>query len=124
MKHPVLKVFAEHPELMTEHVRAYVDMFSADLGTVWKSAARRMMLNLLAAMGLLLALIFAGVAVMLGVVLPLATSDVRFLWMVPACPLLLTGLCLVMRSPVELKGLKQTRQDLIADIERISKGAA
>jgi hypothetical protein len=87
--HPLLRLVLQRPDLMVEHASAYAalaaDEGSAALGRVLRQRAWQ----LLAALCLAIALVLAGVSLLLWAALPVVAVGLRWvMFAVPAVPLL------------------------------------
>lgn len=67
MAHPILSVLIARPELVVEHIAGYAALVQEEASALGTALARHAVAWVLAALGLLVFLITAGVAVMLGV---------------------------------------------------------
>ncbi|MEJ8836714.1 hypothetical protein [Ramlibacter sp. AN1133] len=67
MAHPILSVLVARPDLVVEHVAGYAELVREEASALGTQLARRAIAGVLAAVGLLVGLTTAGVAVMLGV---------------------------------------------------------
>ena len=89
MLHPLFSTAVHRPDLVVDHVTAYAALLQAEArsaGTAWMS---RLLARLLVAVGALLTLVFAGVALMLGLLLD------QFHWVLLAVPGACAGLTLL-----------------------------
>lgn len=66
--HPIFSVLITRPELVMDHVAGYAALVQEEASTVGVAVARRLVAWAVAAVALLVFLILAGVAVMLGAV--------------------------------------------------------
>jgi hypothetical protein len=92
MLHPLFSTAVHRPDLVVDHVTAYAALLQAEArsaGTAWMS---RLLARLLVAVGALLTLVFAGVALMLGLLLD------QFHWVLLAVPGTCAGLTLLAYS--------------------------
>src|SRR6059058_1543823 len=97
MVHPIFSVLITRPELVMDHVAGYAALAQEEASTVGVQVARRAVAWGAAAVGLLIFLILAGVACMIG-----ATSEYHWaLVVVPAVPLVVAVVAfLVARKPL------------------------
>ena len=65
MFHPLLKLLARRPDLLADHLDAYADLASAQVRATRRALATRALLVALAGLGALLALLLAGMALLL-----------------------------------------------------------
>ncbi len=116
--HPLLKLLANQPHLLAEHAQAYAELVVAELPRVSSAWKRQLLLKALALLGLLVALVLAGIALMLWAALPMPSMPLP--WLLMAVPLLpVTGAigCLVAaRGGVERKLLADLQQQVHADL--------
>ena len=66
MLHPIFSVLIRRPELVMDHVAGYASLVQEEASTVGKELAKRAVAWGVAAFAMLLFLVFAGVALMLG----------------------------------------------------------
>jgi len=108
MLHPLFSTAVHRPDLVVDHVTAYAALLQAEArsaGTAWMS---RLLAWLLVAMGTLLSLVLAGVALMLGLLLD------QFHWVLLAVPGACVGLTLLAYSRANRAVLTATFTDLKA----------
>jgi hypothetical protein len=67
MIHPIFSVLINRPELVMDHVAGYAALVQEEASSVGAEVAKRAIAWGVAVMGLLVCLVLAGVAVMLGV---------------------------------------------------------
>jgi hypothetical protein len=113
MMHPLLSVAITRPELVVDHLAGYAALVRQETSTLAVELARRAMAAVVAAVGLLVFLITAGVAVMLGVMLD------EFAWVlvaVPGAAFLLSVLAWTMaRRRLPVAAFAELRTQLDAD---------
>lgn len=80
MLHPIISVLINRPELVVDHVAGYAALVQEEASSVGGEVAKRAMAWAAVAVGLLVFLVLAGVAVMLGVM-----QD-EFHWILVAAP--------------------------------------
>ena len=80
MLHPIISVLINRPELVMDHVAGYAALVQEEASSVGGEVAKRAMAWAVVAVGLLVFLVLAGVAVMLGVM-----QD-EFHWILVAAP--------------------------------------
>ena len=116
--HPLLNVIATRPQLLAEHAQAYAELVAAEFPRATAAWKRQALLNGLALLGLLAALLLGGVALMLWAALPLSSMPTP--WLLIAVPLLpaLAGMACLMaaRSGIEANLLGDLRQQVSADL--------
>jgi hypothetical protein len=94
---PLLRLIATQPHLLATHAESYARMFGKEIGATGATLRRRMVLGGFVLVLLLLALIFAGVALMLWAALPpIQTNLAWVLLLVPGIPLVLALLFFIM----------------------------
>lgn len=80
MLHPLISTLVHRPDLVMDHVSAYAALLHAEATVAGSHALQRAMAWSLVAAGLLLCLVFTGVALMLGLML------MQFHWVLVAVP--------------------------------------
>lgn len=117
MVHPIFSVLITRPELVMEHVAGYAALAQEEASTVGVQVARRAAAWGAVVIGLLLALIFAGVAVMLGAV----TGEFHWaLVIVPAVPgAIAVAAFFFAREPLPSKAFGELRAQLDADTQAL-----
>jgi uncharacterized membrane protein YqjE len=118
MLHPIFSVLIHRPELVLDHVAGYAALVRDEAATVGADVARRAIAWGVAALCLLVFLVLAGVAVMLG------AMHGQFHWLllaVPAVPLALGGIAVAMALQQRLpaKAFAELRQQLDADAQAL-----
>jgi hypothetical protein len=120
MLHPVFTTLIKRPDLVADHVTAYVELVQQEatgLGADW---VQRGLAWAMAAFGAVLFLMLAGVALMLGAVL-------QFHWMlltVPGAVLLLTLVALARaRTPQREERFKELKAQLQSDAQALREAA-
>lgn len=86
MMHPLLHLILTQPQLLADHVEAYAELVGADIGAASSLWKKRAMLHALALCCLGVAVVLAGVALMLWAVIP--ATGIQALWTLIATPLL------------------------------------
>lgn len=87
MLKPLLKIAFRSPGLLVDHVDAYMDLAERDLHDWRNRLTQRLLLWAVSGAGLLLAVMFAGVALMIWA----ATDRMHWLlWLVPVLPAMLS----------------------------------
>jgi uncharacterized membrane protein YqjE len=122
MVHPIFSVLITRPELVMDHVAGYAALVQEEASTVGVQVARRASAWAVAALGLLLFLILAGVACMIA-----ATSAFHWaLVAVPAVPLAFAiAAFFVARKPLPSNAFTELRAQLDADTQALrTMGAA
>ena len=119
--HPILHLIATQPRLLAEHADAYADLAAAELAqasTEWK---RRALLQAGMAVGALVAVLLAGVAVMLWAVTPPAAVHAPWaLWLAPGLPALAALACLLaLRTSAVGNSFQALRQQVRDDLRML-----
>jgi hypothetical protein len=84
--HPALQLVAAQPQLLLDHVGAYADWLGAEVHRATSQWRLRLILGAVALACLVVAVVLLGVAVMLAAMLPLPSTEAR--WVLLATPLL------------------------------------
>jgi peptidoglycan/LPS O-acetylase OafA/YrhL len=117
MIHPIFSVLITRPELVVDHLSGYAALVQEEASTAGGQVARMAAGWGAVAIGALLFVIFAGVAVMIG-----ATVG-EFHWalvVVPALPLALAVAGFMMtRKPSPAKAFSELRSQLDADVQAL-----
>ena len=115
MLHPILSVLVTKPELVMDHVSGYAALVRDEASTVGLAVARRAVAWGIALFGMLVFLILAGTAVMLGAVLD------RFHWSLVVVPAVALAVAvagfLSARKPLPAKAFTELKAQLDADAE-------
>ncbi|HUR89546.1 MAG TPA: hypothetical protein VMZ74_10705 [Ramlibacter sp.] len=122
MLHPIFSVLITRPELVVDHVAGYAALAQEEASTVGVQVARRAAAWAVCGLGVLVSLILAGVACMIG-----ATSEFHWaLVIVPAVPLVLAvAAFFVARKPMPSQAFTELRAQLDADAQALrTMGAA
>ena len=98
--HPLLALLATRPQLLVDHAQAYAALFSEELGLARATWQRQLLLYAAALCALGVAAVLAGVATMLWFATAAPTQALWVLWVVPAVPLLVAVVFLLLaRQP-------------------------
>lgn len=120
MIHPLLALLATRPQLLTDHAEAYAELATAELTlltTNWRQQALWTAGLLCSA---LVAVVLAGVALMLWAVSPEANVRAPWaLWLAPLLPLLLALVCGVAARPSTGRAFNLLRQQARADLQML-----
>lgn len=120
MLHPVFTTFIKRPDLVADHVTAYVELVQHEASGMGADWVKRGVAWAMAAFGALLFLVLAGVALMLGAVL-------QFHWMLLAVPgvvLLLTLIALARaRTPQRQERFQELKAQLQSDAQALREAA-
>lgn len=117
MLHPIFSVLVNRPELVIDHVAGYAALVQEEASSVSGEVAKRAIAWAAVGVGVLVFLVLAGVAVMLGVM-----QD-RFHWVLvvaPAIPLLLSGAAwTIARQRLPAKAFTELKAQLDADAQTL-----
>ncbi len=125
MIHPLLRLIATKPHLLTDHAEAYAGLVGEEWGktvAAWKQRA------LMAGMALGLAVvaaILAGVALMLWAVIPRA--DIQAPWALlagPGIPAFAAVFCIVASRRRDSEGFADLRRQVAADLAMLREVSA
>jgi hypothetical protein len=122
MVHPIFSVLITRPELVMDHVAGYAALVQEEASTVGVQVARRAVAWAAAGVGLLVFVILAGVACLIG-----ATSEFHWaLVVVPAVPLLVAlAAFFVARKPLPSSAFNELKAQIDADAQALrTMGAA
>jgi hypothetical protein len=113
MVHPIFTVLIRRPELVMDHVAGYAALVQEEASTVGVQVARRVIAWGVAVLGLVVFLVLAGVAVMLG------AMQGEFHWVLIAAPaaalLLSVAAWSVARQRLPAKAFTELKAQLDAD---------
>lgn len=117
MLHPLLRLVATQPQLLAEHAHAYGGLVGEELGKTASAWTLRALLAAVALALLAVAVVLAGVALMLWAVIPVANIQSPWALVVaPALPALVGLACAwVARRPTD-DAFKDLKQQLAADL--------
>jgi hypothetical protein len=122
----LLNLVVNRPQLLTEHADAYASLVASEVGRWSALWQRRALLRLLAAGSALVALVLAGVALMLWSVLP-GGVPAQAAWAligVPALALAIAVACLLAAPPpAERSAFDVIRQQIDADLALLRQAA-
>jgi hypothetical protein len=126
MFYTLLRLFVNQPDLLAEHAAAYAELVSTEIGTVSAVWKRRLILNAVALACFAVAVVLAGVALMLWAVVPV--EHIRAPWaliVVPLLPLAGASWCLFQaQSRGEGSAFDNVRLQLKADLVMLRKASA
>lgn len=96
MLHPVFRLAASQPQLLAEHAAGYAGLLAEEMTSSGTQFKRRITLQIIGLLGLVVASILGGVAVLLWASLP-ATSLQQpwLLWFTPLVPAVLGAVALM-----------------------------
>ena len=116
MVHPIFSVLITRPELVMDHVAGYAALVQEEASTVGVQVARRAAAWAVCAIGVLVFLVLAGVACMIGA----TGGDHWALWVVPAVPLVIAMVAFVVaRKPLPAQTFTELRAQLDADAQAL-----
>ncbi|MBA3771016.1 MAG: hypothetical protein H0X13_00635 [Ramlibacter sp.] len=117
MVHPIFSVLITRPELVMDHVAGYAALVQEEASSVGVEVAKRVVAWGVAVMGLLVFLVLAGVAVMLGVL------HEEFHWILLVAPagalLLSAGAWSVARQRLPAKAFTELKAQIDADAQAL-----
>lgn len=117
MLHPIFSVLVKRPELVIDHVAGYAALVQEEASSVSGEVAKRAIAWAAVGVGVLVFLVLAGVAVMLGVM------QERFHWVLvvaPVIPLLLSGAAwTIARQRLPAKAFTELKAQLDADAQTL-----
>lgn len=118
MLYTLLRLLATKPQLLADHAEGYAELVGEEIASVSTSWKRRAMLYAAALCCLGVAVVLAGVALMLWATTPAAS--VQAFWVLIATPLapivVALGCLLVARTPVEGRPFDNVRRQVAADM--------
>lgn len=122
----LLNLVVNRPQLLTEHAEAYAALVASEFdrwSALWQ---RRALLRVLAACNILVAVVLAGVALMLWSTLSgLGAQAAWVLIVVPLLPVLAALGCLIATpQPAERSAYETIRQQVDADLALLRQAAA
>ncbi len=109
---PLLALLATRPQLLLDHAQAYAALFNEEFALAAAAWRRRVLLYALALCCLGVAAVLAGVAAMLWFTTAAAASAQWVLITIPAVPLLVTLVCLLLarQAPYSAPFANMSRQ--------------
>ena len=117
MVHPIFSVLIRRPELVVDHVAGYAALVQEEASSVGVQVVRRIIAWGVAVIGLLVFLILAGVAAMLG------AMQGEFHWILVVAPglalLLSVGAWSVARQRLPAKAFTELKAQLDADAQAL-----
>ncbi len=120
MLHPIFSTVLGHPELIVQHLANYVALIKVETNIATRMLMARVVAGVIAAVSGTLALAFAGVAIMLGV---LHGSFHWVLVVVPGVALLLAMIAgYVAARPSPFSAFEDLRTQLDADVQAMQLG--
>lgn len=114
MFHPIFSVLIKQPDLVVEHLSAYVALAREEAGSTGTDLATRLMAWAIVLVASAVFLMLAGVAVMLGVMMD------RFSWALVLVPGLMLALALIAsataRKPMPPNRFAEMKKQIDADV--------
>jgi hypothetical protein len=90
MLHPVFRLAASQPQLLAEHAAGYAGLLAEELASSGAQLKRRITLQIVGLLSLMVGAILCGVAVLLWAALPVASFQQPWLlWFTPLVPSLI-----------------------------------
>lgn len=119
MIHPLVRLLATEPHLAAEHVGAYAALIEVEAGQVRRRWLLRVALSLLALCCLGVAVVLAGVALMLWAITPAMSSQAQWaLFAAPAVPAVAAVAAgLVARRPSAERAFASIQAQIRADLD-------
>lgn len=121
MLHPLFSTIIRRPDLVAEHVSAYAGLVQQEASSVGNDLIQRGVAWVLAAISVLLFLVFTGVALMLGLLLN------QFHWVLVAVPgvmLVFTLLaCFRAKSSMPKESFRELKAQLASDAQALKAAA-
>jgi hypothetical protein len=123
---PLLQLVTEQPHLLVDHVQAYADLLGFEVNRVCLQWRRRLLLGAVALCSLGVAVLLAGVAVMLAATLdPHQWPAPWVLVVTPLLPLMLAlGCCLAWWFKGEVSAFEEVKSQIYADFLMLQKVGA
>jgi uncharacterized membrane protein YqjE len=117
MLHPLFSAIISRPDLAADHVSAYVDLVHEEVSDAGADLVKRTLAWAIAAMSGLLFVVFAGVALMLGLLMN------QFHWILIAVPGVMLAVAFIAfgraRSTVPAERFGQLKAQLKNDVEAL-----
>ena len=126
MSHPLLHLIATRPQLLLEHLEAYVELAGAETGEAASTLKRSALMGALGLGCLGIGLVLAGVALLLSAVVPVDQMPAPWaLWAVPLPPIVLAiGCLLAARKPPGSEAFEQLRRQIKSDVAMFRQESA
>lgn len=126
MAHALLHLITTRPQLLVDHAQAYAELAGADLDVVTRTWKRQFRLVAAALCGGIVAMVLAGVALMLWAVIPAAQIEAP--WALVAAPLLpalmATWCLLAARASGDRQAFGNLKEQVQADLLMLRQAGA
>jgi hypothetical protein len=122
MIHPLIRLLISQPQMVADHVEAYAELVTEEVGGATQRLKRRLLLHAASLVGIVLGVLFGAVALMLWASSPDDTMRAPWvLWAVPGVPLLAGIAChfAARKRDDEPHGMAVIREQLAADAEML-----
>lgn len=115
--HPLFRLIASRPQMIADHVEAYSELVADEVSSATLALKNRVLLTAVGLACGAVALVLAGVAVMLWAVIPVNAMNVAWaLIVVPSLPGVACAVCFVaIRRAAVGNGFKTLREQFAAD---------
>ncbi|HJV60176.1 MAG TPA: hypothetical protein VJ743_04475 [Albitalea sp.] len=117
MIHPLFRLLVSEPQLLADHVEAYSELVAEEVGAVATQWKKRAALHALSLVGIVVAAVMIGVALLLWAAIPVDSMNAP--WALIVVPAVFLGLALwahfAARAPMAEHGFKTIREQLSAD---------
>lgn len=125
MIHPLLRLVATQPQLLADHAEAYAGLVAEELGKTGAVLKRRALLAAVALSLTAVAVVLAGVALMLWAVLPATAIQAPWALVVaPAVPALVALACALAAKQEQPSAFADLRQQMAADLVMLREVSA
>ena len=123
MIHPIVRLLATEPHLLTDHVGAYAALIECEAKEVQRRWTMKLVLSVVALVLLAIAAVLTGVALMLYAVTPALSNGAQWaLGAAPAVPLALAiGAGLVARRPSAERAFASIQAQISADLKMLNE---
>ena len=119
---PLLHLVATQPHLLADHLEAYAALVDEEIGEAISFWRTRALMNGIALLLLMVAVMLGGIAVILWMVVP--PSSIRHAWgliAVPVAPLLVALVCLLLRQRAPSSMFAEVKQQLAVDFRMLRR---
>ena len=117
MIHPLFRLLVSEPQMLADHVEAYTELVSEEMGAVTAQWKRRALLHAVSVGCAAVAVMLVGMGLMLWAAIPPENMNAPWaLAIIPAVPLVMAVWAhFAAKAPVAEHGLKTIREQLAAD---------